>query len=98
MPSRSRSISARPFVHPSAKAPLHCDAVSLESLARQYGTPLYVYSANHMLQRLGLFQEAFSAVPHLVCYAVKANSALGILRVFAQHGTGFDVVSGGELE
>ena len=98
MPSRVRSISARPFVQPSAKAPLHCDGASLESLARKYGTPLYVYSANHMLERLRLFQEAFSTVPHLVCYAVKANSALGILRVFAGQGAGFDVVSGGELE
>ena len=98
MPSRARSISVRPFVHPSAKAPLHCDGASLESLARKYGTPLYVYSANHMLERLGLFQEAFSAVPHLVCYAVKANSTLGILRLFAGQGAGFDVVSGGELE
>ncbi len=98
MPPRSRSISPRPFIHPAAKAPLHCDGASLESLARKYGTPLYVYSANHMLERLGLFQDAFSAVPHLVCYAVKANSTLGILDLFARHGAGFDVVSGGELE
>jgi diaminopimelate decarboxylase len=72
--------------------------VSLEGLARRYGTPLYVYSAGQMAARLGLFQSAFRAVPHLVCYAVKANSTLAILELFARRGAGFDVVSGGELE
>jgi diaminopimelate decarboxylase len=72
--------------------------VSLEGLARRYGTPLYVYSAGHVAARLGLFQSAFSTVPHLVCYAVKANSSLAILELFARCGAGFDVVSGGELE
>ena len=72
--------------------------MSLETLARRYGTPLYVYSAGQMAERLRLFQSAFSAVPHLVCYAVKANSSLAILELFARRGAGFDVVSGGELE
>jgi diaminopimelate decarboxylase len=72
--------------------------VSLEVLARRYGTPLYVYSAGQMTARLGLFESAFSAAPHLVCYAVKANSTLAILQLFARRGAGFDVVSGGELE
>jgi diaminopimelate decarboxylase len=72
--------------------------VSLEELARRYGTPLYVYSGGHMLSRLGMFEDAFAAAPHLVCYAVKANSTLGILQLFARRGVGFDVVSGGELE
>jgi diaminopimelate decarboxylase len=67
-------------------------------LARKHGTPLYVYSANHIAHRLTLFQQAFSAVPHLVCYAVKANSSLAILDLMARRGAGFDVVSGGELE
>ena len=66
-------------------------------LARRYGTPLYVYSAGQMTARLGLFESAFSAAPHLVCYAVKANSTLAILQLFARRGAGFDVVSGGEL-
>lgn len=95
---RGRLISARPFSHPDSKASLHCDGVNLESLARRYGTPLYVYSANQIEERLHLFQSAFSAVPHLVCYAVKANSALAILALLAHRGAGFDVVSGGELE
>jgi diaminopimelate decarboxylase len=72
--------------------------VSLEALARRYGTPLYVYSAGHIRQRIGLFREVFQAIPHLVCYAVKANSALAILKLVARQGAGFDVVSGGELE
>lgn len=72
--------------------------VSLETLARRYGTPLYVYSADQMLERLGLFQQALAGRDHLVCYAVKANSALAILKLLAAHGAGFDIVSGGELE
>jgi len=70
----------------------------MEQLARKHGTPLYVYSATHIAQRVELFREAFSAVPHTLCYAVKANSNLAILRLLARKGCGFDVVSGGELE
>jgi diaminopimelate decarboxylase len=77
---------------------LHCGKVSLDTLARRYGTPLYVYSADQMVQRLGLFQQAFASRPHMVCYAVKANSALAILKLLADQGAGFDIVSGGELE
>ncbi len=72
--------------------------MSLEAAARRFGTPLYVYSADHMIGRLSLFERAFRAVPHQVCYAVKANSALAVLKLFSGHGAGFDVVSGGELE
>ena len=72
--------------------------MSLEALARRYGTPLYVYSATQIAERLHLFQDAFRAVEHLVCYAVKANSSLAILQLLAQRGAGFDIVSGGELE
>jgi diaminopimelate decarboxylase len=105
MPVRSKTsapqnspIAARPFFYPNAKEPLHCDGVSLETLARKFGTPLYVYSANQITERLRLFQSAFAAVEHLVCYAVKANSSLAILEMLAQRGAGFDIVSGGELE
>jgi diaminopimelate decarboxylase len=77
---------------------LHCGKVSLESLARKFGTPLYVYSADQMVERLQLFQQAFASRNHLVCYAVKANSSLAILRLLAGKGAGFDIVSGGELE
>ncbi len=77
---------------------LHCGKVSLESLARRHGTPLYVYSADQILERLGLFQRALNGREHLICYAVKANSALAILKLLGTHGAGFDIVSGGELE
>jgi diaminopimelate decarboxylase len=70
----------------------------MESLARQFGTPLYVYSADQVVERLRMFQEALAGRDHLVCYAVKANSALAILKLLADRGAGFDIVSGGELE
>ncbi len=99
---RGRLIPARPFVYPEKNAPLSCGEVSLESLAKKYSTPLYVYSADHLLYRLQLFTEAFlnqpTPIPHLVCYAVKANPALAILKLLQQEGAGFDIVSGGELE
>ncbi len=77
---------------------LHCDGVSLETLAKKYGTPLYVYSVTQIAERLELFQRAFAGRDHLVCYAVKANSSLAILKLLAERGAGFDIVSGGELE
>jgi diaminopimelate decarboxylase len=90
--------SSRPFHHPRPGSALHCGRVSLELLARRYGTPLYVYSADQIAQRLSLFQQAFAGREHLVCYAVKANSALAILELLAGRGAGFDIVSGGELQ
>lgn len=90
--------SSRPFNHPNAKSALHCGKVSLETLARKFGTPLYVYSADQILERLHLFQQAFAHRPHLICYALKANSALAIVKLLAAQGAGFDIVSGGELE
>jgi diaminopimelate decarboxylase len=95
---RTPSSSPRPFVHPRPGAPLHCSGVSLETLAREFGTPLYVYSADQILERLKLFHEALAGRDHLVCYAVKANSTLAILKLLAAHGAGFDIVSGGELD
>ena len=77
---------------------MHCGKVSLEILARKFGTPLYVYSGDQIAERLQMFQEAFAGREHLVCYAVKANSALAILKLLADRGAGFDIVSGGELE
>ena len=89
--------SSRPFHHPKSGSVLHCGKVSLDALARRHGTPLYVYSADQIVERLGLFQKAFASREHLVCYAVKANSALAILKLLADRGAGFDIVSGGEL-
>jgi len=76
---------------------LHCEGVPLERIAREVGTPVYVYSENAMRSQVRVFGDAFRSVPHHVCYAVKANSNLALLRRLASWGTGFDVVSGGEL-
>jgi len=88
----------RPFTRTQSKAPLHCDSVALPKLAKRWGTPLYVYSATAILARYRMFAEAFMGQPHLICYSVKANSALAILKLLAGQGAGFDIVSGGELE
>jgi diaminopimelate decarboxylase len=77
---------------------LQCEDIPLSSLAERYGTPLYVYSATAIRDRLEAFEKAFRSIPHTVCYSVKANSNLSILRMLAREGCGFDVVSGGELE
>ena len=86
----------RPFRY--RRQQLFCEGASCEALAAEFGTPLYVYSAGEMLHRLRLFQRAFRFCPATVCYAVKANSSLAILRLLGQAGAGFDIVSGGELE
>jgi diaminopimelate decarboxylase len=77
---------------------LHCDDVPLTKLAERHGTPLYVYSATTINERLAAFEKAFRNVPHTICYSVKANSNVSILRLLARQGCGFDLVSGGELE
>jgi diaminopimelate decarboxylase len=77
---------------------LHCDNVPVPKLAQQYGTPLYVYSATTIRERYEAFDHAFREIPHTICYSVKANSNLSLLRLLARQGCGFDVVSGGELE
>lgn len=74
------------------------DDLSLSDLAREHGTPLYVYSRRAMLAALAPYQKALQSRPHLVCFAVKSNSNLAVLQTFAQAGCGFDIVSGGELE
>ena len=89
--------SGRPFHYPKSKSELHCERVSLRSLAKKYGTPLYVYSAGQILDRYRLFSKAFAHRDHLICYSVKANSNLSILKLLAGQGSGFDIVSGGEL-
>ncbi len=76
---------------------LHCEQVPLQRIADEVGTPAYVYSEQTLSRHVRVFDEAFQSVPHLICYAVKANSNINILSRFAQWGTGFDIVSGGEL-
>ena len=76
---------------------LHCEGVPLERIAKEIGTPVYVYSEATLQRHVRVFNEAFQAAPHLTCYAIKANSNINLLRRFAEWGTGFDIVSGGEL-
>ena len=77
---------------------LHVEEVALADLASSYGTPLFVYSKAAMLTALAAYQRGFAGRNAQICYAMKANSTLGVLQVFAQAGCGFDIVSGGELE
>ncbi len=77
---------------------LFVEGVRLSDLAREYGTPLFVYSKAAMLAALAAYQRGFAGRQAQICYAMKANSSLGVLQVFAQAGCGFDIVSGGELE
>jgi diaminopimelate decarboxylase len=89
---------SRRSAHRNKNLILHCEDIPLSQLAERYGTPLYVYSARAMRERLTAFEKAFGGVPHTICYSVKANSNVNILRLLARQGCGFDVVSGGELE
>lgn len=77
---------------------LCAESVSLASLANDWGTPLYVYSRNHITERFLAYREALVGRDHLICYAVKANANLAVLQVLAELGAGFDIVSQGELE
>ena len=77
---------------------LHAENVALSAIAAQYGTPCYVYSRRAIEQAWLAWDTALAGVPHLVCFAVKANSNLGVLNVLARLGAGFDIVSVGELE
>ena len=76
---------------------LYCEEVPLRQIAADVGTPAYIYSEQTLRRHIRVFDEAFESAPHLICYAVKANSNINILRRFADWGTGFDIVSGGEL-
>lgn len=77
---------------------LHAEGVALSAVARQFGTPTYVYSRAHVESQYRAYTDALAGLPHLVCFAVKANSNLGVLNVLARLGAGFDIVSRGELE
>src|SRR6185295_6515658 len=76
---------------------LHCEDIPLDRIANEVGTPAYVYSEKTLRRHVRVFDEAFQSVPHLICYAVKANSNINILRRLAEWGMGFEIISGGEL-
>ena len=109
MTSRNQNLPGRPpgFTYQQGrrgllrtKGPLvlQCEDIPLTKLAEKFGTPLYVYSRETISERHSAFDRAFRELPHTICYSVKANSNLSILRLLARKGCGFDVVSGGELE
>jgi diaminopimelate decarboxylase len=77
---------------------LHCEDVAISTLAQTYGTPLYVYSRATLERHWHAFDDALAGREHLVCYAVKANSNIAVLNVLARLGSGFDIVSSGELQ
>ncbi len=77
---------------------LFCEGVAVEALARKFGTPLYVYSQRTLTDHFQKLDRAMSPVKHLICFAVKSNSNLSVLRVLANLDSGFDIVSGGELQ
>ena len=74
------------------------EGVKLTDIAQKFGTPAYVYSKKHILDQINFLQNALSDIDHLICFAVKANSNLSILKLFKECGCGFDIVSGGELQ
>lgn len=76
---------------------MFAEEVPLERIAREVGTPAYVYSLATLKRHYNVFDQAFAQVPHIVCFSIKANSNLALLRAFAKQGSGFDIVSGGEL-
>jgi diaminopimelate decarboxylase len=76
---------------------MFAEGVPLKRIAKEVGTPAYVYSLATLKRHFRVFDQAFVAVPHIVCFSVKANSNIALLRAFAKEGGGFDIVSGGEL-
>lgn len=103
---RSEKVSGNaPYINPSAFTPfysyrqgeLRCEGVGLGRIAARVDTPAYVYSSASVAQAYRRFDAAFAGVPHQLCYAVKANSNLALLRHLAKLGSAFDIVSGGEL-
>jgi diaminopimelate decarboxylase len=76
---------------------MFAEGMPIKKIAKEVGTPAYIYSLAALRQQFRTFDQAFSSVPHLVCFSVKANSNIALLRVFAKEGGGFDIVSGGEL-
>jgi diaminopimelate decarboxylase len=103
--SHSRASRSADFVDPASYTPgftyrgtrLFCEGVSVAAAAERFGTPAYLYSRASIERAYRRMNSAFGKLPHTICYAAKANSNLGILRVFAALGSGFDIVSGGEL-
>src|SRR6202140_4449144 len=103
--SHSRVSRSAGVVDPASYTPgssfrgaqLYCEGVSVAAAAKRFGTPAYLYSRASIEEAYRRMDSAFGSLPHTICYAMKANSNLGILRVFAALGSSFDIVSAGEL-
>ncbi|MBD3290443.1 diaminopimelate decarboxylase, partial [candidate division KSB1 bacterium] len=76
---------------------LYCEDVGIKEIAEEYGTPVYLYSKNAIIEKFSKYEKAFAKVQHNICYALKANSNMEILKLLASLGSGADIVSGGEL-
>ena len=76
---------------------MHCEDVPLRRIARDVGTPVYVYSHATLAHHYRVFDEAFVGIPHIVCFSMKSNSNGSVIRTFTGMGSGVDIVSGGEL-
>src|SRR5271169_1162752 len=77
---------------------LFCEGVAVETLAKRFGTPLYIYSQRTLTNHFQKLDSALAPLDHMICFAMKANSNLSVLRTLADLGGGFDIVSGGELQ
>src|SRR6266478_8719365 len=77
---------------------LYCEGIAVEKLVRKFGTPLYIYSQKTLTDHFLKLDRAMTGVDHLICFAVKSNSNQSVLRSLASLGSGFDIVSGGELQ
>jgi diaminopimelate decarboxylase len=95
-PGPGAALPGAPFLARQG-ADLWLDGVPLSQLAAEFGTPLYVYSRSAMTAAAAAYQQALRGRPHLLCYAMKANASLAVIKTFADLGLGFDIVSGGEL-
>ena len=95
-PLRVAALPGAPFLAREGDD-LWLDGVRLADVAAEFGTPLYVYSRSAMTAAAAAYQQALAGRPHLLCYAMKANSSLAVIKTFADLGLGFDIVSGGEL-
>src|SRR6202165_1104850 len=77
---------------------LYCEGVAVETLIKKFGSPLYIYSQATLTDHFQKLDRALAPLDHLICFAMKSNSNLAVLRVLANLGAGFDIVSGGELQ
>src|SRR5215469_3303302 len=110
MSATSKRRTNLPFVDPATFTPqfrwknvgrshreVYCEGLPLSQIAARYGTPTYVYSQRAIEDAFDELHSGLTRVPHLLCFAVKANSNLSLLKLLARRGSGFDIVSGGEL-